>query len=91
MFTTEPEILAGENAVTDKKRTYTFYYAQIDQVELEARKRIRENCDVGRLLLGSVARDVICLAIKLSIKQIVEMTPEQYKQQIVAIKQRSKS
>lgn len=63
------------------RRTYTFPKAVITAVEQEAERRILENRRrVGTRLLGSVARDIICVSVKfnLNIGDIQKLSREEF-------------
>jgi len=70
-----------------KRRTYLFFDKTIEKVEREANKRIGQNTEkIGKVRTGSVARDIICIAIERSFAEIQKMTKEEFEQEIARCK-----
>ena len=63
-----------------KRRTYLYPYKIIEKIENEAIRRIEETKGnpVGKQKLGSVSRDIICLAVHLSFSEIQKMSRDDF-------------
>jgi len=69
-------------SLTKKRRVVYFPPEIIKEVEEEGRKRLIEQNQLGLKLLGCETREIICLAVKLAMKDIRKMTPTEFKRTI---------
>jgi len=73
------------------RRTYTFPKYIIEAIEEEAKRRLIEMNQVGTKLLGSMSRDIICICIKHALKQVQQMTIQEFMNEANRATRRKKS